>query len=146
MRFFVEMGTVTDSQCLPEQTGYTISENAENFPLEYSTMALLGFGGNDLENATRQNCDGWYATVIPAVCVGLCVRMLGLAAIHCFGRSQQIKQSLWYEMSKNKRVKRCVILFITCTLIMFATTSYLMLRHTSYSPQLAELDFKPGKV
>lgn len=146
MRFFVEMGAVTESQCLPEQTGYTIGANATDFPLEYSTMALLGFGVNDLENATRQNCDGWYATVIPAVCVGLGMRLLGLGAIHVCGRSQQIKKSIWYDMSKNKQVKYCVILFTTCTLMFFAITSYLILRHTSYSPQLVELDFSPGKV
>lgn len=146
MRFFVEMNAVSESRCLPEQTGYTLGVNATGFPAKYSTMALLGFGINDLENATRQNSNGWYTSVIPAICVGLCMRVLGLGAIHACGRSQQIKKSIWYDISKSPQVKYCAILFTTCTVMLFALTSFLILRHTSDSPKLDKFEFSHGKV
>jgi hypothetical protein len=46
-RYFVEALTVAEFRCLPEQSGYTQTAIASNFPQELNSFALIGLAQND---------------------------------------------------------------------------------------------------
>lgn len=143
-RYFNEAVIITERRCLGPQYGMTVADEAVNFDLNWSGMALLGYGINDLENVTTQSHDGWYATVLPAVFAGFFVRMLGAGAIHLAGRHKQIKKPLWHEIRKSKRVGLIVLLYIEIMAILFGVTSWLILRTNSGTVELPELDAPVG--
>lgn len=103
LRFFVEGVAVSEAQCLPIQSGYTVAKNAFNYPTyqeSYSYSYDLTFmAQTDLGSATTQSCSGWFWWVPATFAVGITIRIAGLVAIHFSGRSQQGKKSFREELA-----------------------------------------------
>ena len=102
LRFFVEGLAVSEAKCLPVQAGYTVAENAFNYPsfeekypywLDPTYMART-----DMDNAVVQSCDGWFWWVPAAIVVGIVIRILGVVAIHLSDRPKQGKKSVTEEI------------------------------------------------
>lgn len=83
-RFFVEGLTVSEHRCLPDQSGWTVSDNAVNFDRNNTLMFFERFryGYHD-PNATRVSCDGFYWGVLPSICIGITIRYAAFLAMVC---------------------------------------------------------------
>ena len=114
-RWFIEALTVTEQRCLPEQSGYTLRDNAFNFPMEFNSLNLISLAQNDIDNATEQSCNGWYAYVLPCLMAGLTIRFATAGVIHIAGRSQQCKKPLLQEARSRKGAAFCWYVFGLCT-------------------------------
>jgi hypothetical protein len=130
-RFFFEAITVGEYRCLPEQTGYTISEEAINRSWNSSAIAALGYAGHD-PIATRRSCDGWYWSVIPSLLVGVTVRYAAWLCMHGFQRGEQTKKPLLSVMKSDFRVFRDVVLYILVLAGLFALTTWTFVRDVPF--------------
>jgi len=100
-RFFIEGMTVQEMKAMPEQAGFTVRPESVNFPYSQAgSFAIAGVGQKDL-SVLQESQYGWYWSALPALMVGLTIRVLGVGAIHTFDRSRQNKKSLWYELRKD---------------------------------------------
>ena len=102
LRFFVEGIAVSESACLPNQSGYTVGSSAfsypefeEKYPLYYD---LTYMAHTDMNSAIDQSCDGWFWWVPAAFAVGFTIRLVGGISIHFSGRSKQGKKSFGKEV------------------------------------------------
>jgi len=127
-RFFVETAVVSDSKCLPSQTGFTVDRMiATDFPVEKDMFSLLSLGIND-PYVSDYSCSGWYWNVLPAILAGLAVRFLGFGAINGFNRSVQSKKSLWHELRWSKLFLIKFILYWIVFFGLVAALAYTTLR------------------
>jgi hypothetical protein len=143
-RFFVEAMAVDQYRCYPEQSGFTIEDYAVNFPRQDSTFSAIGLAGNDL-GVTERSCNGWYWSVLPAIFVGITVRIAGLGAMHAFNRSKQTKKPLLYVMKKDGKVFWTVLAFFVLFAGLFILTTWFIVRDSTYeaNPTMVEelIDF-----
>jgi hypothetical protein len=123
-RFFVESLAVAEWRCLPSQSGFTVSQDAVNFPMTYSSTSFLHLAQND-PNVVERTFQGWYWGVLPAFMVGLTIRVLAGGLIHVSDRSKQAKRSLSRELPK---LKWHILFFVLVVAGMAAVTVWLMLR------------------
>ena len=96
-RYFIEALTATEQRCLPEQSGFTLRDNAFSFPMPFNSFNILSLAQQDIDNVTVQSCDGWYAYVLPCLFAGLTIRFATAGVIHMAGRAQQCKKPLIKE-------------------------------------------------
>mmetsp|Transcript_15252 Transcript_15252/g.18569 ORF Transcript_15252/g.18569 Transcript_15252/m.18569 type:complete len:1068 (+) Transcript_15252:124-3327(+) len=114
-RFFIEAMMVSEFKCLPQQSGFTSNaSNAQDFPAELSSFALLNLGSNDNE-ITDVSCGGWWWFVLPSFLVGLTIRFVAFGTLHISDRGQQAKLSVMSEFTgKNKNIS----FMISCAAMM----------------------------
>lgn len=118
-------------RCFPEQSGFTIG-TLENDRQSSSTMMVqLGYAGHDL-NAVRMSCNGWYWSVIPAICVGLTVRYLAVGAMYACFRGQQAKKPLLYVMKRDCFLAVRVLLYVSGAVGLFCVTTWLFVRDKEF--------------
>merc|ERR1711862_212860 len=96
---------------MPPQYGWALDPNAFISTVDETVPAIIGYAKNDLEVATEQSCYGWYWSVLPAVCVGLFVRVFGGALIHVVDRAKQIKKPVTHELINNRKFLFCFVVF-----------------------------------
>jgi hypothetical protein len=118
---------VGEYRCLPQQSGFTIAEGAVNRQWNTSMTVNLGYAGLD-PPASERSCNGWYWSLLPAILVGITVRLMAIGAMHGFSRSQQTKKPLLYVMKKDSHVMRVVIAYFFLLAGLFAVTTYTFLR------------------
>jgi hypothetical protein len=137
-RYFIEGLAVAEHRCLPEQSGFTQTAAAINFPQELNSFALLGLAQND-PSVREQSCSGWYWGVLPALLVGLTIRWAAAGAIHVSERSKQAKKPLWKEMKQQaaqkglsifKSTSMFVAVFLVVFAALFSLSSWTILRNT----------------
>jgi hypothetical protein len=130
-RFFYEALAVGEYRCLPEQSGFTIGEEATNRAWNSSAFAVVGYAGHD-PTATERSCTGWYWSVVPSLLVGFTVRFAATGAMHAFNRAQQTKKPLMCVMKSDKRVFATVVLYLVILCGLFVLTTWLFLREVPY--------------
>jgi hypothetical protein len=127
-RYFIE--------ALPEQSGFTQTAIATNFPEELNSFALIGLAQND-PNVREQSCSGWYWGALPALLVGLTIRWAAAGAIHVSERSKQAKKPLWKEVKQQtaqkglsifKSTGMLVVVFVVVFTALFSLASWTILR------------------
>lgn len=123
-RFFVESLAVAEWRCLPSQSGFTVLQDAINFPISYSSFSLLHLAEND-PNVVERTFNGWYWGVLPAFVVGLTICVLAGGVIHVSDRSKQANRSLASELPK---LKWHIFVFVLVVAGMAAIAIWLMLR------------------
>jgi hypothetical protein len=137
-RYFIEGLTVAEFRCLPEQSGFTQTAIAINFPRELNSFALIGLAQND-SNVRQQSCSGWYWGVLPALLVGLTIRWAAAGAIHVSERPKQAKKPLWKEIKQQttqkglsvyKSTGMIVVVFVAVLAALFSLASWSILRST----------------
>lgn len=113
---------MSEAKCFPVQSGYTVASNAFNFPVFHESYSywyeLTYMAHTDMENASVQDCTGWYWWVPAAICVGLLIRLAGCIAINWSDRSKQGKKSVWTEVTDNTKSR--APLFIGTILVSIA--------------------------
>ena len=116
-------------KCLPAQTGFTVGEDATNFPDGKSSFDSLSWAMND-SSVTDLSCNGWYWNALPAIFVGITLRFVSFGIINSFDQEQQAKKSFWFKMRHqgSRELYRSVIIYCTCLLILFVITCVLVLR------------------
>jgi hypothetical protein len=138
-RYFIEGLTVAEYRCLPEQSGYTQTAAAINFPQELNSFALLGLAQND-SSVREQSCSGWYWGALPALLVGLTIRWVAAGAIHVSERSKQAKKPLLKEMKHEagqndlsifKSTRMFVAVFFVVFAALFSLSSWTIVRGAS---------------
>jgi hypothetical protein len=141
-RYFIEALTVAEFRCLPEQSGFTQTAIAINFPQELNSFALIGLAQND-PSVQEQSCSGWYWGALPALLVGLTIRWAAVGAIHVSERSKQAKKPLWTEIKQQtaqkglsifKSTGMLVVVFIFVLAALFSLASWTILS----SPETAD--------
>jgi hypothetical protein len=81
-RFFIEGLAVSEHRCLPEQSGWTVSEYSVNFDRNNTLMFFERFGyAHHDPNATLVSCNGFYWGVLPSVFVGITIRYAAFLAM-----------------------------------------------------------------
>lgn len=130
-RFFYEALAVGEYRCLPEQSGFTITDTAINREWNTSMLSALGYAGHD-PYAVERSCKGWYWSVGPALLIGLTVRFGAALAMHGFQRAQQTKKPLTYEMRHSKGVAFRVTLNVVVLLGLIVLTTWLFARDLPY--------------
>jgi hypothetical protein len=133
-RFFIEGLTVAEHRCLPEQSGFTQTADAVNFPVELNSFGILGLAQND-GGVRVQSCSGWYWGVLPAFLVGLTIRVVAGSVIHVSDRSKQAKRTLWNEMQMQasqkgifKGINMAVAVFVLVIAALFSLATWAILR------------------
>jgi hypothetical protein len=134
-RYFTESLAVSEHRCMPVQSGFTQSL-APNFPPDKTAFAILGLAQNDSSVGNR-SCNGWFWYVLPAICVGLTVRLVAGGLIHVVGRSMQAKKDIrveiWDEL-KSPGPKTVTLVCISYMLLLGAmatASSWLILRQVN---------------
>ena len=79
-RFFTETLVVSDLICLPEQFGFTKSENST---FNHSGLDRIQLGQLDRTTISHQTCSGWYWGFVRVFLIGLSVRMISLLFVLC---------------------------------------------------------------
>jgi hypothetical protein len=135
-RYFIEGLTVAEFRCLPEQSGFTQTAIAINFPQPLNSFALIGLAQND-SNVREQSCSGWYWGALPALLVGLTIRWAAAGAIHVSERAKQAKKPLWKEIKQQaaqkglsifKSTGMAVVMFVFVLAALFSVASWSILR------------------
>jgi len=126
-RYFIEGMTVQEQRCLPEQSGYTLSPAAVNFPLQLSSFALTNLAQNS-NSVVQQSCNGWYWGVAPAILVGITIRFLAAGVIHVSDRSKQAKKPLQDQLKTQKRAVCMLVVFLFVFQVLFILACWLILR------------------
>ena len=122
---------VGEYRCLPEQTGYTISEEAINREWNTSLIVVLGYAGHD-PYVPRQTCNGWYWSVVPSILVGLTVRYASWLCMYGFQRGLQTKKPLWGLMTSDLKICRDVLVYVLLLVGLFAVTTWTFVRDIPY--------------
>jgi hypothetical protein len=130
-RFFYEALAVGEYRCLPEQSGFTISELAINREWNTSMLSAIGYAGHD-PYAVERSCDGWYWSVLPAILIGITVRYGAALAMHGFQRAQQTKKPLTYEIRQHRGVAMQVVIYLIVLLALIGFTSWAFVRDLPY--------------
>lgn len=125
-RFFTETAVVNEYRCMPPQTGWTLDPNAFISTVDETTMSVAGYARKDLEVATELSYNGWYWSVLPALCVGLFVRVLGGAMIHVVDRAKQIKKPVTHELLHNGKFLFRFVVFSMWIVFFFLLGCYLI--------------------
>jgi hypothetical protein len=134
-RYFIEGLTVSEYRCLPEQSGFTQTSAATNFPPEANSFALLDLAQND-SDVKEQSCSGWSWGALPAFLVGLTIRWIAAGAIHVSERSKQAKKPLSKSMKQEaaqkdlsifKSTKMLVAVFFVVFTALFSLSSWTIL-------------------
>lgn len=123
---------------LPPQTGFTFDhETAFNFPAEYTTMNAWHLAQNELYEATRQSCTGWYWMSLPYFLVGLTLRVCAFVLTHCCNRGQQGRPSLIHEIRhpKSKVLYGKIIATSAIVICLFVMTGLAILRKRTQGPE-----------
>mmetsp|Transcript_38774 Transcript_38774/g.83533 ORF Transcript_38774/g.83533 Transcript_38774/m.83533 type:complete len:414 (+) Transcript_38774:102-1343(+) len=102
LRFFVEGIGVSEARCLPQQSGYTVADEAFNYP-EYEQSYPYAFdrtfmARTDAGTAIVQSCSGWFWWVPASLVVGITIRIAGAVAIHLSDRPKQGKKTIRTEI------------------------------------------------
>ncbi|CAB9506241.1 ABC transporter [Seminavis robusta] len=138
-RFFVEAMAVSEHQCMPIQSGFTVDRGAApNFPLEKSSFAIVGLAGNDLSvtDPNRRCHTGWYWYVAPDLVVGLAIRSLAFVAFHLYATRfmATMRWRLGDFVDTRKLLesvcKASIGPFMISALPLTAIASFLLLRHS----------------
>lgn len=126
-RFFIETMIVSEYQCLPVQSGFTVNAiDAPKFEMELNSFSLLGLGKND-NQISKLSCEGWWWFVLPSFMVGLTIRFVALGTLHITSRGKQAKQSLTKEiMSKNIPFILSGIIMLAIIAVLFAVTCWVI--------------------
>jgi len=114
-RYFIESLAVAEHRALPEQSGFT-QQDAPNFPLESDSFALLSLAQND-DDVNQRSYSGWYWGFLPALFVGLTVRIVAFGTIHVSGRSQQAKRPLREVLKSNNWCLKIQLICYTVALV-----------------------------
>ena len=131
-RFFFEAVAVGEYRCEPEQSGFTITEEAVRRPRYTSAFNFTGLAGHDL-TVTNRSCHGWYWSVAPVILVGITVRYAAFGAMHALFRAQQTKQSLRVVMLKDRKVVFTIIAFVLGFMALFALATWTFMRNVPYT-------------
>lgn len=103
LRFFVEGLAVSESKCLPIQSGFPIDTNAFNrdkYQNRYPYWNHLTFMAHtDLVEAQISDCSGWYWWVGAVFAVGFTIRIAAGVAINLKDRTKQGKKSFTEEVA-----------------------------------------------
>jgi hypothetical protein len=126
-RFFYEALAVGEYRCLPEQSGFTIGEDALNRAWNTSALSVVGYAGHD-PSATERSCAGWYWSVLPSILIGFTIRFAAAGAMHGFQRAQQTKRPLMWVMKADKTVFATVIMYMVILCGLFIVTTWLFVR------------------
>jgi len=154
-RYFIESLTVAELRCLPEQSGFTQTEIAFSYPEEANLFYVAHLARNDA-GVSNQSCSGWYWGAVPALLVGLTIRILAAGCIHVSGRSQQAKRPLVEELRKPPekngptsftRIRVAVTIFVAIFVLMFGLASWTIIRTVGSTrrilpEELTEEDFE----
>eukprot|EP00980_Cylindrotheca_fusiformis_P018928 scaffold6322_cov59-Cylindrotheca_fusiformis.AAC.24 len=145
-RFFVEGLTVSEHRCLPEQSGWTVSDASVNFDRQDTLMyyGRFSYAIHD-PNATRESCDGFYWGVLPSVFVGLTVRCAAFIALHVFNRAKQTKKPLWHEIKTNRMVVITMVLVSVLMIVLISVTVWLYTRDIEPEFEYYGLDQRIGE-
>jgi hypothetical protein len=136
-RYFIEGLSVAEYRCLPEQSGFTQTASATNFPQELNSFALLGLAQND-SSAREQSCSGLYWGALPALLAGLTIRWVAAGAIHVSERSKQAKKPFLKEMKQQavgenfsifKSTRMYMAVFVVVFAALFSLSSWTILRN-----------------
>ena len=130
-RFFYEALAVGEYRCLPEQSGFTISEDATQRATNSSAFFVVGYAGHD-PTATEFSCEGWYWGVLPSLLVGLTIRYAAAGAMHGFNRAQQTKKPLLCMCKKNKRIFVMVFTYMITLGGLISVTTWLFTKDKPY--------------
>jgi hypothetical protein len=136
-RYFTEGLAVSAHRCMPVQSGFTqiVTNVTNNIPADKNSFAIVSLAQND-SSVIIPSCGGWYWYVLPAVMVGLTIRIAAGGLIHVVGRSQQAKRSLASEIMREFRSNERKTAFLSCVLYMLVlmasivVSSWLILRKT----------------
>jgi hypothetical protein len=140
-RYFYEALAVGEYRCMPEQSIFTITNEAVNRPYDSSMIISLGYAGHD-PTATRRSCNGWYWSVLPVILIGITVRYAALLAMHGFNRSPQTKKSLFHVMSRDKGVAFRVIINVLILGALFGVSTWAIRRDVSFTqPEKTREDY-----
>jgi hypothetical protein len=103
-RFFIEGLAVSEHRCLPEQSGWTVSEYSVNFDRNNTLMFFERFGyAHHDPNATLVSCNGFYWGVLPSVFVGITIRYAAFLAM--------VRRLL--ERSTDKGLRSCILILLS---------------------------------
>lgn len=133
---------VSEAQCLPQQSGFTVTDSAFGYPefLDKYPYNTLPMARTDAGTVTVQSCSGWFWWVPASIAVGITVRIVGGVAIHFSSRSQQGKKAFRHEFVDDFRkcragTKPILQSFILTSIIVFlvfagffALSTWLILR------------------
>jgi len=125
-RYFLETFVASDYKCLPSQYGFTFGDDATSFPAGAESFNVTGIGESD-ENIALQNCGGWYGAYLPAIFVGIFLRVLAGGMIHVVDRNKQSKTELRLSL-KDKSFLMGSIIYLTCILCSFGLAVFLVMR------------------
>ena len=128
---FFEAVAVGEYRCEPEQSGFTIPEEAVRRPQYTSAFNATGLAGHDGRVTTR-SCYGWYWSVLPVILVGITVRYVAFGAMHGLFRAQQTKKPLRVVMQQDKRTFFFVIAYVIIFLALFVLATWTFLRDVPF--------------
>lgn len=76
-RYFIETAAVNEHRTLPPQSGFTyIASEAFGLPDDSTSFDFLSLAQNDSHGVAVRSNRGWYWSVLPAVIVGLTIRVI----------------------------------------------------------------------
>mmetsp|Transcript_31805 Transcript_31805/g.77040 ORF Transcript_31805/g.77040 Transcript_31805/m.77040 type:complete len:1246 (-) Transcript_31805:208-3945(-) len=128
-RFFLEGMAASEHRCLPEQSGWTVSEESINFDRANTLMAYRRFSyARHDPNATLYDCGGWYWGILPTIFIGITVRYLGFLAMHGFNRGKQTKKPVFHEIQKDGKCGILVVVLLLVLIGLIAFTTWLYTR------------------
>lgn len=119
-RYALEQLIVSEQRCLMQQSGFAIEVGAANFPLEANSYNVIGYAQHDFNTVIEQSCNGWYWSILPAILVGLTIRLVAGAAIHCTNRGRCGQKSLLYALTHDKNFKTGAIIYVAVIVVFFS--------------------------
>ena len=134
-RYFAEGLAVSEHRCMPVQSGFTqvVTNVTNNIPPDKNSFAILSLAQND-STVIVPSCNGWFWYVLPALMVGLTIRIAAGGLIHVVGRAQQAKRPFFSEirreLSSNERKTTLFSCALYCIVLLgsIAVSSWLILR------------------
>jgi len=124
-RYFIESLPVSDFKCLPDQTGFTQTQEATDFPREFQSFLVRGPGTLD-KNIGDQTCRGWFWAWPAMFTIGLTIRLYAHAFLYLVERSKKNKPPLSTQclssFSLNWRIG-----FLLVLLVLMQVTSILLI-------------------
>lgn len=123
-RYFIEGVAVQEQRAMPVQSGYTVNSTSVNFPVEFvGGFTLVGLAQND-SSVVQHSYNGWQWYILPALFVGLTVRLMALGALHLFDRPKQNRKGLFYEMRQRPSFRNRISLNVYGFLVVLAGMFY----------------------
>jgi len=124
-RYFMESLLVSDFKCLPDQTGFTQTQEATNFPQEYQSFLDRGPGTLD-KNIGVQTCRGWFWAWPTMFAVGLTIRLYAHVFLHLVERSKKNKAPLSTQCTSSFSLNWRIV-FLLVLLVLMQVTSILLI-------------------